>query len=315
MKPVVSIIIPLYNEESVFPALTKRLNALVSSVDFPIEFVLIDDGSRDTTPLLMQKLASNDSHFTAVFLSRNYGHQIAVSAGMESANGTEAMMIIDGDLQDPPELLVTFYNKLKDGFDVVYAVRKKRKENFIKRTAYWLFYRLLKSISEVTIPLDSGDFCMITRRVNDILVAMPEQSRFIRGMRTWVGFRQFGYEYEREKRASGEPKYTFKALFKLAYDGIFNFSYIPLRVITKLGFYTMSISFIYIGYILYKKCMGYDLPSGFTTLIFAIILFSGVQLICLGILGEYVARIYMQVKNRPLFIIRNKIVEKIEQPV
>jgi glycosyltransferase involved in cell wall biosynthesis len=219
-------------------------------------------------------------------------------------------MIIDGDLQDPPELLMPFYQKLEEGYDVVYAVRKKRKEGVIKRTAYWLFYRFLNAISEVNIPLDSGDFCMMSRRVCDIIVAMPEQSRFIRGMRTWVGFRQFGFEYEREKRASGEPKYTFKALFRLAYDGIFNFSYVPLRVITKLGFYSILASVGYLAYVIYKKLMGYELPSGFTALIFAIILFSGVQLICLGIIGEYLARIYMQVKNRPLFVIKSIISNK-----
>lgn len=313
MKPEVSVIVPLYNEESVFPKLIERLEALVSKVSFPIEFVFVDDGSIDTTPILMQNLASKNSNYTAVFLSRNYGHQIAVSAGMQNASGTQAIMIIDGDLQDPPELLIPFYEKLKEGFDVVYAVRKKRKEGFIRRGAYWLFYRLLNSISEVNIPLDSGDFCMMNRRVNDIIVAMPEQSRFIRGMRTWVGFKQYGFDYERDKRASGKPKYNFKSLFRLAYDGIFNFSYIPLRVITKLGFYSMLISLLYLCYVLFKKVMGYELPTGFTTLIFAIVLFSGVQLICLGILGEYVSRIYMQVKNRPLFIIRNKIADREEQ--
>lgn len=310
MQPRVSVIIPLYNEESVFPKLVERLDQLAVSLNFAIEFVLVDDGSRDATPVLMQQLTMTNSNYTGVFLSRNYGHQIAVSAGMQSASGSEAVMIIDGDLQDPPELLAPFFEKLKEGYDVVYAVRKKRKEGIIKRAAYWLFYRFLKSISEVNIPLDSGDFCMMTKRVNDIIVSMPEQSRFIRGMRTWVGFKQYGFEYERDKRASGEPKYTFKALFKLAYDGIFNFSFVPLRVITKLGIYSISLSVLYLAYVLYKKVMGYPLPSGFTALIFAIILFSGVQLICLGIIGEYLARIYMQVKNRPLFIIKNRIVAK-----
>lgn len=313
MKPKLSMIIPLYNEESVFSLLVERLDNLAADVKIPIEFVLVDDGSRDTTPALMQQVAMENANYTCVFLSRNYGHQIAVSAGMQIASGTEAVMIIDGDLQDPPELLTSFYSKINEGYDVVYAVRKKRKEGIVKRVAYWAFYRLLKSISEIHIPLDSGDFCMMSKRVNDIIVSMPEQSRFIRGMRTWVGFKQFGFEYERDKRASGEPKYTFKALFKLAYDGIFNFSYVPLRVITRLGIYSILMSLVYLAYVLYKKLMGYPLPSGFTALIFAIILFSGVQLICLGIIGEYLARIYMQVKNRPLFIIKNKIVAKEEK--
>src|SRR5690606_14185368 len=189
------------------------------------------------------------------------------------------------------------------------AIRGKRKEGPLKRMLYWCFYRFLRMISEVNIPLDSGDFCMISRRVNDIMVSMPEQSRFIRGMRTWVGFNQIGIPYERDKRAGGEPKYTFRLLFILAYDGIFNFSYVPLRVITKLGMYSISISLVYLTYVLFKKLMGYPMPSGFTALIFAIILFSGVQLICLGIIGEYVSRIYMQVKDRPLFLIR-KVIER-----
>ncbi len=313
MQSEISVIVPLYNEQSVFPKLIERLDRLATSLNTTVEFVLVDDGSNDDTPLLMQALALSNGNYTCVFLSRNYGHQIAVSAGMQSASGSEAVMIIDGDLQDPPELLTSFYAKLKEGYDVVYAVRKKRKEGIIKRFAYWIFYRLLKSISEIHIPLDSGDFCMMTKRINDIIVAMPEQSRFIRGMRTWVGFKQYGFEYERDKRASGEPKYTFKALFKLAYDGIFNFSYVPLQVITRLGIYSILLSMVYLAYVVYKKIMGYPLPSGFTALIFAIILFSGVQLICLGIIGEYLARIYMQVKNRPLFIIKNKIVAKEEK--
>jgi glycosyltransferase involved in cell wall biosynthesis len=313
MQSEISVIVPLYNEQSVFPKLIERLDQLAASLSISLEFVLVDDGSTDNTLMLMQALAVGNSNYTCVFLSRNYGHQIAVSAGMQSASGTDAVMIIDGDLQDPPELLSSFYAKLKEGYDVVYAVRKKRKEGLIKRFAYWTFYRLLKSISEIQIPLDSGDFCMMTKRVNDVIVSMPEQSRFIRGMRTWVGFKQYGFEYERDKRIYGEPKYTFKTLFKLAYDGIFNFSYVPLRVITRLGIYSILMSLVYLAYVLYKKLMGYPLPSGFTALIFAIILFSGVQLICLGIIGEYLARIYMQVKNRPLFIIKNKIVAKEEK--
>jgi polyisoprenyl-phosphate glycosyltransferase len=229
---------------------------------------------------------------------------------MEAASGTHAVMIIDGDLQDPPELITPFYSKIKEGYDVVFAVRTKRKEGMVKRSAYWIFYRLLKSISKVDIPLDSGDFCMMTRTVNDAVVAMPEQSRFIRGMRTWVGFNQIGLEYERQKRQAGEPKYTFKKLFQLAYDGIFNFSDVPLKVITKLGIFTILLSIVYLGYVLMKKIFFGAVPEGFTALIAAIVLFSGVQLICLGVIGEYVARIYDQVRGRPLFIVRQKISNK-----
>jgi polyisoprenyl-phosphate glycosyltransferase len=310
MTPEVSVIVPLYNEESVFPSLIARLQALASTLPFQVEFVLVDDGSRDNTPALMENLAMINGNFTSVFLSRNFGHQIAVTAGMEAASGTHAVMIIDGDLQDPPELITPFYSKIKEGYDVVFAVRTKRKEGMVKRSAYWIFYRLLKSISKVDIPLDSGDFCMMTRTVNDAVVAMPEQSRFIRGMRTWVGFNQIGLEYERQKRQAGEPKYTFKKLFQLAYDGIFNFSDVPLKVITKLGIFTILLSIVYLGYVLMKKIFFGAVPEGFTALIAAIVLFSGVQLICLGVIGEYVARIYDQVRGRPLFIVRQKISNK-----
>lgn len=310
MTPEVSVIVPLYNEESVFSTLINRLKTLACSLEFAVEFVLVDDGSGDQTPLLMEKLSMEDQNFTSVFLSRNYGHQIAVSAGMQAASGAHAIMIIDGDLQDPPELISEFYQKIKAGYDVVYAVRKKRKEGIIKRTAYWMFYRLLRSISKVEIPLDSGDFCMMTRRVNDTLVAMPEQSRFIRGMRTWVGFSQIGIEYERQKRQAGEPKYTFRKLFKLAYDGIFNFSDVPLKLITKLGIFTILLSMVYLVYVLVMRFAFGAVPEGFTALIGAIVLFSGVQLICLGVIGEYVSRIYDQVRGRPLFIVKRKIGNK-----
>jgi polyisoprenyl-phosphate glycosyltransferase len=312
-QPEVSIIVPLYNEEKVFKALIERLTAVLNSLAHPAEVVMVDDGSRDFTAQLMEETAFHDDRFKAVFLSRNYGHQLAVSAGMAHVSASQAVMIIDGDLQDPPELLAQFYAKIKEGYEVVFAIRKKRKENFFKRLMYWSFYRLVRSISEVELPLDSGDFCMISRRVNDTMVAMPEQSRFIRGMRTWVGFKQIGIAYERDKRAAGEPKYTFKMLFKLAYDGIFNFSYVPLKLITKLGLYSILVSLLYLTYVLVKKMLGYPVPSGFTALIFAISLFSGVQLICLGVIGEYVSRIYMQVKDRPLFLIKKVIANKEEQ--
>ena len=253
-----------------------------------------------------------DDRFKAVFLSRNHGHQIALSAGMAHVSGSKAVMILDGDLQDPPEMMSRFYEKIKGGYDVVYAIREKRKEGVLKKILYWGFYRLLKTISDTDLPLDSGDFCMISRKVNDIIVSMPEQSRFVRGLRTWVGFRQVGIFYERDKRLAGESKYSLAKLFQLAYDGIFNFSFIPLKVITRLGFYTILISLIYLSYVLFKRFFGYPLPSGFTALIFSISLFSGVQLISLGILGEYISRIYLQVKNRPLYLVNKIIANKQE---
>ncbi len=309
----ISIVIPLYNEEKVFDKLILRLIRLLDSSPTIIEIVLVDDGSTDETPLHMHAIAFKDDRFKAVFLSRNYGHQTALSAGMAHVSASKAVMIIDGDLQDPPEMVTPFYEKISDGYDVVYAIREKRQENFLKRFLYWGFYRILKVISDVNLPLDSGDFCMMTRKVNDIIVSMPEQSRFVRGLRTWVGFKQIGVAYERDKRADGVSKYPMAKLFQLAFDGIFSFSFIPLRVITRLGFFTILGSMLYLSYVLFKKFFGYPLPSGFTALIFSLSLFSGVQLISLGILGEYISRIYVQVKNRPLYLVKKVIKNKQEE--
>ncbi len=275
-----------------------------------IEVVLVDDGSRDNTAELMQQVALADGRYHCVFLARNYGHQIALTAGMAAARGTEGLFIIDGDLQDPPELLPKFYAKLKEGYDVVYAVRKKRKEGLLKRTAYFLFYRFMKSISYVDIPLDSGDFSLISRRVANVLNKMPEESRFIRGMRSWIGFKQIGVEYERDARAAGESKYSFKMLRRLAYNGIFNFSEYPIKFVSRLGMFSIGAALLYFIQTLIKKYVFGDVPEGFTATVFLIILFSGVQLIALGLIGEYVLRIFFQTKGRPLFVVREVIREQ-----
>jgi len=312
--PQISIVAPLYNETESFPHLVKRLNALMDASPYSIEVVLIDDGSRDQTAGLMQQLALADGRYHCVFLSRNYGHQIALTAGLAAARGTEALFIIDGDLQDPPELLHTFYEKYQEGYDVVYAVRKKRKEGLLKKSAYFLFYRFMKSISYVDIPLDSGDFSLISRRVADVLNHMPEESRFIRGMRSWIGFKQIGVEYERDARVAGEPKYSFKMLRKLAYNGIFNFSEYPVKFVTRLGMISIGIALLYFIQTLFKKFFYGDVPQGFTALLFVIILFSGVQLIGLGLIGEYVLRIFFQTKGRPLYVVKETIRRKERQP-
>ena len=311
MVPQVSIVIPLYNESEVLPHLVERINKLVNSSPLKIEVVLVDDGSRDNTAEQIQQLSLNDDRYQCVILARNYGHQLALSAGLAAATATEAIMIIDGDLQDPPELLTPFYELYKQGNDVVYAVRKKRKESALKKISYYVFYRILRSISYIEIPLDSGDFSLVSRRIVDVLNKMPEESRYIRGMRTWIGFKQIGYEYDRDERMAGDSKYSFKKLFKLAYNGIFNFSEFPVKLITNLGFISISVSLIYLAYSILKKYLYPEsVPSGFTALLFAIILFSGVQLISLGIIGEYVLRIFFQVKGRPLYIVRKRIINK-----
>jgi glycosyltransferase involved in cell wall biosynthesis len=310
LMPAVSIVVPLFNEEESFSSLIKRLNTLLEQVDFSVEVVLVDDGSTDNTSKLMQVLSLSDSRFQSIFLSRNFGHQYALSAGLEACRCTEAVFVIDGDLQDPPELLIKFYNCLKQGYDVVYAIRKKRKEGILKKILYSSYYRLMKSISYINIPIDSGDFSLISRKVIDVLNSMPEESRYIRGMRSWVGFKQIGLEYEREYRIAGNSKYSLSKLLSLAYKGIFNFSTIPIKFISVLGFFSILISSFYLAYTFYRRLVYNDVPEGFTTLIFSIVLFSGVQLLAIGIIGEYVLRIFFQVKQRPLYIVKNKIFDK-----
>ena len=299
----ISIIVPLYNEEQVFYQLIQRLKNVISTTKFVCEVILINDGSSDSTSILIEEICKSDKRFTGILLSRNHGHQLAVSAGLASVRGKKGAMIIDGDLQDPPELVNQFYDLLTNGYDVIYAIRKNRKESFLKKLAYSAYYRLQKKISNFNIPIDSGDFSMLSRRVVDNMNAMPEQSRYLRGMRAWVGFKQIGYEYDRDERQAGETKYSWVKLFELAFNGIFNFSDFPVKIITRLGFITIFLSLIYFIYNIYRKIYYHDVPHGFTATILAIILFSGVQLISLGLIGEYVLRIYNQVRNRPLFVI------------
>lgn len=305
----ISIVVPLYNEEEVFDKLMNRLISVINTTVFSCEVILVDDGSSDKTDLLIQKICKEDKRFTGVLLSRNHGHQLAVTAGLQYVRGKKGAMIIDGDLQDPPELVNPFYDLLKSGYDVIYAVRKNRKESFIKKLAYLSYYRLQKKVSNFNIPIDSGDFSMLSRRVVDTMNSMPEQSRYLRGMRAWVGYKQIAYEYDRDERHAGETKYSWSKLFELAFNGIFNFSDFPVKIITRLGFLTVVFSLIYFGYNIYRKIYYNDVPQGFSATILAIILFSGVQLISLGLIGEYVLRIYNQVRNRPLFIIDSVIQE------
>lgn len=310
-KPIVSIVIPLYNEEEVFDRLISRLDSVLMNFEYATEVVLIDDGSRDNTAALMKAKCLSDARYTGLFLSRNHGHQLALSAGLAHAKGSEAIMVLDGDLQDPPELINEFYSLYKNGNDVVYAIRKNRKEGPLKKLAYWAYYRLQKSVSNFNIPIDSGDFGLMSRRVVDKLNAMPEQSRYLRGMRSWVGYKQVGYEYSRDERKEGQSNYGWKQLLGLAFNGIFNFSEFPIRLITKMGLVTIIVSLLYLGDVLYKKLFTDQVvPVGFTAILMAIILFSGVQLISIGIIGEYVLRIFFQVKNRPLFIVKEKISDK-----
>jgi dolichol-phosphate mannosyltransferase len=305
--PQVSFVIPVYNEESNLPMLADRLVKIMDQSPISLEAVLVDDGSRDNSRAMLQQLALSDPRFHVVLLSRNHGHQLALTAGLSVARGTEGVFVLDGDLQDPPELLDTFYAKFQEGYDVVYAVREKRKEVFYKRFAYFIFYRILKKIANIEIPLDSGDFSFMSRRVVNVLNKMPEESRFIRGMRTWIGFKQIGIAYDRQERASGDSKYSFGKLVQLALNGIYNFSEFPIKFVTSLGGFAIISSVIYLIFVVVKKLFFDQVIEGFTALLFVIILFGGIQLMAIGVLGEYILRIFFQSKSRPNFIIEKEI--------
>jgi dolichol-phosphate mannosyltransferase len=309
-NPEISFVVPLYNEEANFTELTQRLNKLMLSLNYTCEVVLVNDGSIDSTPLLMNNIALENDAYQAVFLSKNHGHQLALTAGLFVARGTKAVMILDGDLQDPPELIHEFLIEFNKGYDIVYGIRTNRKENALKRLAYWSYYRLMKSIAHIDLPLDSGDFALLSRKAVNYLKSMPEQNRYLRGMRTWIGFKQTGIAYSRNARVAGVTKYSWKKLFDLAYSGIFNFSDIPVKIISRLGIMAIIVALGYLVYVLVQKVLFNNVPTGFTALIFAIVMFSGVQLISLGIIGEYVLRIYQQSQGRPLFIIDKIICNK-----
>lgn len=297
-----SIVIPLFNEQAVFPALITRLKATIKEFGLVTEVILIDDGSDDTTPELAAQLCQEDDRFRLIVLSRNFGHQSAVSAGLLYSTG-RAVAILDGDLQDPPEVLKAFYEKLQEGHDVVYAIRQRRQESWPKRAAYWLFYRLLKRLSTIQIPLDSGDFCIMSQRVVKHINALPEHHRFVRGLRSWVGYRQTGLTYDRSARAAGHSKYTFFRLVNLACDGIFTFSEIPLRFATFTGFIVAAFSFSWgCAIVVWRLFFDNSLP-GFATVAAGMFFLGGIHLICLGILGEYIGRIHNEVKQRPIFIV------------
>ena len=313
---MISIVVPIYNEEENISNLYNRLTAAAPSWKEEYEIVLVDDGSRDSSLTMMRVLAAKDARVKVVKLSRNFGHQPAISAGIKVSKG-DAVIIMDGDLQDPPEELYRFLDKWREGNDVVYAIRTKRKESFFKRVAYSTFYKILAWISDIDIPLDSGDFCVMDRKVVNVLVEeMPEQIRFVRGMRAYAGFKQVGVTYERAERAAGEVKYTLSKLMKLALDGLFGFSSFPLRLATYMGFFISIPSFIIGIFFVLHRLIGFKVfghapeeTPGTASLAVGLYFLGGVILIILGILGEYIGRIYIEVKRRPFFVI-DEVIEK-----
>jgi len=300
----ISIAIPLLNEESVLPLLLRRLRAMLDQLPGgPHEVVFVDDGSTDRTFDLLRQAAQDDTRITAVSLSRNFGHQAALSAALDHVTG-DAVVLMDGDLQDSPEAVAKFVAAFHEGYDVVYAIRTKRKEGLVLRACYHMFYRVIAKLADLKLPPDAGDFCLMSRRVVEKLKAAPERHRYLRGLRTWVGFKQIGIPVEREGRSAGESKYNFRRLFKLAADGIFSFSVKPLRAATLLGGVTISVSALWAAFTIYARLFLDQSPQGFTGLAVSIAFFSGVQLICLGVIGEYIGRIYEQVKGRPIYIVQ-----------
>lgn len=306
-KFFISIVVPMYYEEEVVNECYKRLTKEMIDNKFNYELIFINDGSKDRTLELLKEIALTDKKAKIINFSRNFGHQAAVTAGIKISKG-DAVVIIDADLQDPPELIKDMITLWSEGYEVVYAKRKKRNgENFIKLFTAKCFYKLLNLLSEIEIPQDTGDFRLIDRKVADAFLEMPEKNRFIRGMISWTGFNQIALEYIRDERFSGNTKYTFSKMIKFAIDGIIGFSSKPLKIITTLGSISVMLSFIVLIYSLYIKFSNGNVERGWTSIIVAITFFSGVQMLSLGIIGEYISRINDEIKSRPLYIIKNKI--------
>jgi glycosyltransferase involved in cell wall biosynthesis len=302
-RPIVSVVIPVYDELQNLPLLYKRLTAVLERSEPSYEIIFVNDGSRDGSADELREMGAKDCRVVIIELARNFGHQVAISAGLDYALGS-AVIVMDADLQDPPEVLPEFIAKWHEGYEVVYAIRQHRKEGWFKRAAYKVFYRLLQRVANITIPLDSGDFCIMDRRVVELLNGMPERNRFVRGIRSWVGLSQVGLEYARQPRYAGKPKYTLSRLVYLALDGLVSFSFLPLRAITIVGFAVSLISIVLaIIYAIQKLTVGLS-PAGFATTIVAILFLAGVQLVTIGVIGEYVGRIFEEVKQRPLYVVR-----------
>jgi len=305
MKITYSIIAPIYNEKDNIPELHRRVSEVMNSTGESWELVLVDDGSTDGSTDMVRELGKTDKHVHPVIFARNFGHQIAITAGWDYARG-DAVVIIDADLQDPPELILEMSKKWKEGYEVVYAVRAEREgESWFKLWTASLFYRIIYRITDVKIPLDTGDFRLMDRKVVNVLKSMRERHRFPRGMSAWVGFKQVGVEYKRAARVAGETKYPFRKMFRLALNAITGFSYFPLQVATYIGFFSAGIAAIAIPVVIYMRINGSLAFEGQATTLIAVLFLGGVQLISLGILGEYIGRLYDEAKGRPLYIVRD----------
>ncbi|MBN3942039.1 glycosyltransferase family 2 protein [Nostoc sp. NMS9] len=302
MLPKYSFIVPIYNEEEIIPELYRRLSAVMNRMDGLVELILINDGSRDRSLQLLRDLHQKDPRICYLSFARNFGHQIAVTAGLNFVRG-QVIVILDADLQDPPELIPDMVEKWRQGYQVVYAQRTQRlKEGWFKRFTAYFFYRILKKLADVEIPTDTGDFCLMDRQIVDILNSMPERTRYIRGLRSWVGFQQTAIRFERNPRFAGEVKYTFSKSLALAINGLVSFSIVPLRLSTYLGLVAAAAAIFMALLVLYWRLFVPHSPlTGFTIILMAIFFLGSVQLVSVGILGEYIGRIYEEVKARPLY--------------
>jgi polyisoprenyl-phosphate glycosyltransferase len=302
-----SIAIPVYNEEENLLKLADRLKSAISRLPFQdYEVIFVDDGSRDATPQILASLNQVDPHIRVIRFSRNFGHQAALQAGMDASRG-DALVFMDADLQDPPEVIADFISQWEAGYEIVYAIRKRRKENIFKRACYKTFYRSLQIVANIDLPLDAGDFCLMDRRVVDALTALPERNRFLRGLRSWVGFSQVGVEYERHARQGGAPKYTMRKLMGLALSGYIGFSVMPLRAASALGFLSALAGLGLLLWAVLQKMMNHPTPWGWASTISVILFMGGMQLGVLGIIGEYLSRTYDEVRGRPLYIISRQL--------
>ena len=300
----ISIVVPVFNEESNLTVLYERLVKTLSSITNDYEIIFVNDGSKDNSLEIIKNLALQFPQIKYIDFSKNFGHQLAVFAGLEKAKA-EKIVIIDADLQDPPELIIDLNSKMQEGFEVVYAQREQRVgESWHKKMTANLFYRFINRLSDVPIPLDTGDYRMITKKIKDIIISMPEHNKFLRGQIAWTGFNQTSVLYKRDERFSGSTNYSYSKMFAFAFDGITAFSNLPLRLATYLGFVVSLVSFVFILYTLYQKYFKLDVVQGWSSLMVSVLFIGGVQLICLGIIGEYLGRIMDNVKQRPLYIIR-----------
>ncbi len=303
-SPTFSVVAPVFNEAESLPEFINRVTAVMKKLNEAWELVLVDDGSKDRSGEIILQHAAKDNHIRPVLFARNFGHQIAVTAGMDYAQG-QAVILIDADLQDPPEVIPELIANWRDGYEVVYAVRRQRKgKSFFKRFTASFFYRMINRITEIDIPLDTGDFRLMDRRVVDVLNKMREHHRFLRGMSAWVGFHQVGVPYDRAARFAGETHYTFKRMVGLALTAITGFSFFPLQLATYLGFISAGVAIVAIPVVIALRLLGSAAFFGQATTLIAVLFFGGAQLISLGILGEYIGRLYDEARGRPLYIVR-----------